>query len=98
MIATQTASAVVGQRCLRPALPRPAISARRNVMVHFRENKRPASAADVDSMEEKLHTGKETDTKLSPEEIDSVSYAPCIWQLYCTFWSAHSLTLVSCLL
>jgi hypothetical protein len=41
--------------------------------MRFREEKSPVSASDVDNMEEKLHTGKPTDTNLSPEEIDSVS-------------------------
>jgi hypothetical protein len=51
---------------------------RSSIIMRFRENKRPASAADVDSMEEKLHTGKPTDTKLTPEEIDSVSTVHCV--------------------
>lgn len=43
--------------------------------MRFREKERPASGVDVDKMEEKLHTGKPTDTKLTPEEIDSVGGA-----------------------
>jgi len=71
----KTSPAVAVQHGLRRALPaRPALAGQRSsVIVRFQENKRPASAADVDSMDEKLHTGKPTDTKLSPEEIDSVS-------------------------
>lgn len=77
MIAMKASPAVAVQRGLRRALPaRPALAGQRSsVIVRFQENKRPASAADVDSMEEKLHKGKPTDTKLSPEEIDSVSRA-----------------------
>lgn len=77
MIATKAAPLAVAQRGLRTALPaRPATAAvaqRRGVIAFFKENERPASASDVDQMEQKLHKGKETDTKLSPEEIDSVS-------------------------
>lgn len=50
---------------------------RGGVVMRFKENERPASASDVDNMEEKLHKGKPTDTKLSPEEIDSVSDGCC---------------------
>lgn len=76
MIAAKSAPLAVAQRGLRTALPaRPATAAaqRKGVIAFFKENERPASASDVDQMEAKLHKGKETDTKLSPEEIDSVS-------------------------
>lgn len=66
----------VAQRGLRTALPLRSAAAgqqRSSVIMRFREEKSPVSASDVDNMEEKLHTGKKTDTNLSPEEIDSVS-------------------------
>lgn len=72
MLTSQRASAAVF-RTQRTAPSLPLRSRSSSVIRRFRENERPASAADVDSMEEKLHTGKETDTKLTPEQIDSVS-------------------------
>jgi hypothetical protein len=56
-----------------PLLALQPLGRRSAVVMRFKENERPASAADVDSMDEKLHKGKPTDTKLTPEEIDSVS-------------------------
>lgn len=78
MIANKTTPASGACRGLRNALPvRPvapftSLSKRSNVLVRFRENERPASAADVDQLEEKIHKGKPTDTTLTPEQINEV--------------------------
>lgn len=73
MIATKSAPISLAKRGLRLQARVGVPAQRSSVIMRFREDKRPASAADVDSMEEKLHTGKPTDTTLTPEEIDSVS-------------------------
>jgi hypothetical protein len=96
MIATQSAPMSVARRGLRLQACVGVPAQRSSVIMRFREDKRPASAADVDSMEEKLHTGKPTDTKLSPEEIDSVS--ACALQMHQTSYlcSQSSLELAKC--
>lgn len=83
MIANKTVSSSVACRGLhnglpvRPVAPFTSLSKRSNVLVRFRENERPASAADVDQLEDKIHKGKPTDTPLTPEQINEVRVHQC---------------------
>jgi hypothetical protein len=78
MIAT-LAKPTLSQRVLCPQRTAVAPGLRTSVVMRFQpiENKRPASAVDKDQLDQAIHKGKDTDTKLSAEEIDSVSGVQC---------------------
>lgn len=77
LLSTQQQQRDLLRRPSSSPLALPPFGRRSGVVMRFKENERPASASDVDNMDEKLHKGKATDTKLSPEEIDSVSDGCC---------------------
>ena len=86
MIATM-AKPTLSQRVLSSKRAAVAPGPRTSVVMRFQpiENKRPASAVDKDQLDQATHKGKDTDTKLSAEEIDSVS-GMCAMQLLGPTW------------
>jgi hypothetical protein len=81
MLANKSANAAAARGLRSSGLPsRAAAAPQRNVIVRFREDKRPASASDTEQLKEQLsgdHKGPK-DPKITPEQMEQVSCAAAL--------------------
>uniref|UniRef100_A0A383VMX0 Chlorophyll a-b binding protein, chloroplastic n=1 Tax=Tetradesmus obliquus TaxID=3088 RepID=A0A383VMX0_TETOB len=77
MLSTKTAPAAAARGLRSSGLPaRAAAAPQRNVIVRFREDKRPASASDTEQLKEQLsgdHNGPK-DPKITAEQMETLRY------------------------